>query len=63
LLKDLPDDQQRIEELFLWTLSRLPTADEQQACRQYVRESASPQRELQGVLWSLLNTREFLLNH
>jgi hypothetical protein len=63
LLRDLPDDEQRIEDLFLWTLSREPTAEERQTCRQYVKESASSKRGLEDVFWSLLNTREFLLNY
>lgn len=63
MLKDIAEDEKRIEELFLWTLSRLPTEEERQACGKYVKESTSSQRGLEDVLWSLLNTREFLLNH
>lgn len=54
---------ERIDELYLWTLSRPPTADERRTCIQYVKESSAPQRGLEDVLWSLLNTKEFLLNH
>ena len=54
---------ERIDEVYLWTLSRLPVDEERQACRKYLKDSPSPERGLQDVLWSLLNTREFLLNH
>jgi hypothetical protein len=29
----------------------------------YLRESATEAEGLRGVMWSLLNTREFLLQH
>ena len=63
LLKGDFDDARRIEELYLWTVSRLPSDDERQACLAYVKASPSPQRGLEDVLWSLLNTREFVLQH
>lgn len=63
LAKERLSDEQRIEELFLLTVSRLPDDAEKQACAKYLKESAAPEKGLQGVLWSLLNTREFLLQH
>jgi hypothetical protein len=63
IVKEIIEEEQRVEEVYLWTLSRLPTAEERQTCVQYVKDSPSPERGLQDVLWGLLNTREFLLNH
>ncbi len=63
VLKTISDDEKRIEELYLWTLSRLPTNDERPVCLKYVKDASTPQRGYEDVLWSLLNTREFLLNH
>ena len=63
LLKNQPDDGKRIEELFLWTLSRLPTDEERQACRNVLKDGASPEQGLKDLLWSLLNVKEFLLNY
>lgn len=63
VLKTVPGDDKRIEEIYLATLSRLPSEAEQKACLKYLKESPSPAKGLQGVLWSLLNTREFLLQH
>ncbi len=63
VLKEIHDDAGRVEELFLVTLSRLPSAAERSACLKYLKEAASPAKGLQGILWSLLNTREFVLQH
>jgi len=56
-------DTQKIESLYLWSVSRLPDKDELQTCLDYLKESPSAEKGLQDVLWSLLNTREFILNH
>jgi hypothetical protein len=61
--REITDDRGRVEELYLMTLSRLPTETEYQACAQYLKESGSTAKGLQGILWSLLNTREFVLQH
>jgi hypothetical protein len=62
-IKNLTDDGKRIEELFLWTLSRPPTDEERQTCLKHIKESPTPQRGYEDLMWSLLNTKEFLLNH
>ena len=63
IMKAITEDEKRIDEVFLWTLSRLPADGERQTCLKYLKESESPQKGLEDVMWSLLNTREFLLNH
>lgn len=63
IIKEIPSDDKRIEELFLLTVSRLPDETEKQACQKFVKVAASPEKGLQGVLWSLINTKEFLLQH
>jgi hypothetical protein len=57
------DDRERLDELFLAVLSRYPAADEREACLAFVAESAAPADGWHGVLWGLLNTREFVLQH
>ena len=63
LLAAKTSDARIVEELFLATLSRRPDADERAAALD--RVSAAPDREagLADVLWALINTREFILNH
>jgi hypothetical protein len=63
VLKEVADDPARVDELFLATLSRLPSAPEREACLKYLKESPTPAKGVQGVLWGLLNTREFVLQH
>jgi hypothetical protein len=63
LLAAKASDARIVDELFLATLSRLPDAGERAAALE--RVSAAPDREagLTDVLWALVNTREFILNH
>ncbi len=67
-------DEERIRELYLWTLSRLPEEPEMEFALGYIRKrsrgseaaAASPRRleeAYQDTLWALLNTKEFLFNH
>ncbi len=63
LAKVNTDTASKVDELFLATVSRLPTDAERTACVSYVKSAATPEKGLQGVLWGLVNTREFLLQH
>ena len=56
-------DKQRVEELYLVTLSRLPSSDEHQLAHQLINESPSSREGFQDLLWALCNTKEFMLNH
>ena len=57
---------QRIEALYLATLSRRPRADEMAGMVRYVN-GGGPEKDsnkaLSDVFWALLNSSEFLLNH
>jgi hypothetical protein len=57
------DDAQRVEALYLATLSRLPRAEEQAACAQHLQATDAPQRACGDVLWALLNSAEYQFNH
>ena len=61
--KDVSDDNERIDELYLAVLSRFPTEAERGACQKFIKDAATPAAGAQGILWGLLNTREFLLQH
>ena len=63
-------DEQRIENLFLATLSRKPTPHEAEQVRSYLDSSgdgsgnsSTMEQRLSDVLWTLLNSAEFTLNH
>jgi hypothetical protein len=52
-----------VEELFLATLSRFPDAQERQAALSHVEGAADRKAAFVDMLWALINTREFILNH
>jgi hypothetical protein len=57
------DTNQRVETLFLATLSRRPRAEEAARLSAYVRSSRDQDAALGDVFWALLNSSEFFLNH
>ena len=65
LLKKESDDGKALEELFLATLSRLPTEKEKKLFAEYKEENSKlSRRELfTDALWALINTTEFIFNH
>jgi hypothetical protein len=63
LAKGSGAEAEKVEELFLATVGRRPAEGERDACLNYLKAAESPEKGLQGVLWSLINTREFLLQH
>src|SRR5262249_49084181 len=63
LLKAVADDQKAVEELYLSTICRLPSADEMKRSLAYVAKAADRSAGFEDVLWSLINLREFVFNH
>jgi hypothetical protein len=63
LAKAPGDEGSKVDELFLAALGRLSDAGERRDAIGYVKAAESLEKGLQGVLWGLLNTREFLLQH
>jgi hypothetical protein len=58
-------DEQRVETLFLATLSRYPADGEREAVVETLAAvgAADRQQALGDVLWALVNSAEFTLNH
>jgi len=52
-----------IQEVFLRTVSRPPTAEEIVTAKEDISAAKDPAEGVREVLWALLNTREFLVNH
>ena len=53
-----------ISELYLLTLSRRPTAaEEQSALRAFQQPGATRQTTMEDLMWALLNSPEFVFNH
>lgn len=58
------DRSAKVESLLLAALSRLPTAQEAEELSKFVADySGSPADALGDILWTLLNSSEFILNH
>lgn len=59
-------DSQRVEAIFLATVSRFPTDEERSLFLEYVEAAGdrkSRRTALSDMLWALLNSSEFALNH
>ncbi|MGE3809636.1 MAG: hypothetical protein AB7K24_33645, partial [Gemmataceae bacterium] len=55
---------QIIEKLYLGTIARRPTSNESQRLVDYVeKKSSSPRDGYADILWALLNSSEFGINH
>lgn len=52
-----------IREAYLRTVSRPPTDEEVQRAKEHVLQSGDLAQGTRDLLWALLNTKEFLLNH
>jgi hypothetical protein len=63
VLSDYEDPARRIEELYLGTLSRKPTAQESQKLAAYIGQNGNKDSAYEDILWSLMNSHEFLFNH
>jgi hypothetical protein len=58
------DDAALIDELYLTAYSRFPTDTERQTVAEYLKSlSNTRRRAAEDILWSLMNTPEFLFNH
>ncbi len=54
------DDQDAVAEVYLLALSREPVEKERQIFQQYLRDSSSRSEAYEDLMWSLLNSSEFL---
>ncbi len=51
------------EQAYLRSLSRLPNSDEVTIAINYLTGEADPAKAVEGLIWSIVNTKEFILNH
>jgi len=52
-----------VRQAYLRTLSRPPTEAEASRATSYFSETASVREAARDLLWALLNTKEFVVNH
>jgi hypothetical protein len=65
LLAQKKDDRQLIEQVYLWSLCRPPSAPEAEVTLKFFQKYGAPKRAeaAQDLLWALLNSKDFLLVH
>ncbi len=63
LLKTDKTDDELLDELFLSTLTRLPSDAERKHFAEYRKDQKDRAAAFTDTLWALINTREFILNH
>src|SRR5262245_16859096 len=57
------DRPELIRQAYLRALSRPPEARELERSTKFINDASSPATGLRGLLWALLNTKEFIVNH
>jgi hypothetical protein len=63
LSKEKKGEAEVVEELFLSTLCRPPTAAQRAAVRASLAEGDRPEEVYRDLFWALLNSKEFAFNH
>ena len=63
LVKEKKPGKEAIAELYVASLSRLPTDSEKNKTLAYYDQQANKQQALEDILWALLNSKEFMFNH
>ena len=63
LAKSKMTDEELAEEAFLATLSRLPRPTEKADAVKHLKDAKTRTEGVTDLLWALVNTREFILNH
>jgi hypothetical protein len=62
-LKDIKDADKLTDEMFLSTVSRLPTADERKAVKDLLAAGDAKDDVFRDLFWALLNSKDFAFNH
>lgn len=60
LIEDIQDDVALVAELYLRCLARQPTESESKVCLEYVDELGNRDEAFEDILWTLINSTEFL---
>jgi hypothetical protein len=60
ILSEYPENKDAVRELYVLTLAREPSEKEEQICLSYVKGVGSRQEGFEDVMWSLMNSSEFL---
>lgn len=59
VLRDYPENDEAIQQLYLRTLARKPTGRELEKCRAYVEKVGKRADAFEDIFWALINSTEF----
>jgi hypothetical protein len=62
-LKEGRSRDEIIQDIYLRCFSREPTADEVSKLQSFFKPDSKPERVLNDIFWSLMNSKEFVFNH
>jgi hypothetical protein len=63
LANDKRPDAEKVDELFMWVFSRMPSAEHRQVAIEHInRNMANKKQAYENLLWALINTKEFVFN-
>jgi hypothetical protein len=60
IMNQYSDDKDAVREVYVLTLAREPSPKEETICLNYVKDAGSRREGLEDVMWSLMNSSEFL---
>ena len=63
LLESTYDNRAALDMLYLHVLARTPTRAEVRACAHHLETTGNRDEAFEDILWSLINSAEFVLNH
>lgn len=63
VLADRSNEVAKLKELYMSTLSRMPTSKETSAAKTLIKHAKTPIEGYQDLFWALLNSNEFIFNH
>jgi Protein of unknown function (DUF1549)/Protein of unknown function (DUF1553)/EF hand len=60
ILNQYSDDKDAVREVYVLTLAREPSSKEESICLNYVKDAGGRREGFEDVMWSLMNSSEFL---
>jgi hypothetical protein len=63
LANDKRPDAEKVDELFMWVFSRMPSAEHRQVAIEHINRNAMNKKQAyENLLWALIHTKEFVFN-
>jgi hypothetical protein len=63
MMKEKKPTTEIVDELYLSAFSRVPNEQERKRILGYIEKIDNKQQAIEDVLWTILNSKEFMFNH